>query len=96
MQPEQEGIRNIEADVFAGIHLSETGVVADFIQKIISEIKNIPSEEKEEYLLEVIRRVNKESDLHNSICIMEHCSTKEYFKECLTMLELFCELRRLS
>jgi hypothetical protein len=92
----QNNTQNIEAETFTGMHLSETGIVDDFIHKLKSEIGGWETVKKNEYLHAVIRKVNKESASHNHLCSLENCTVKEYFKECLLKLEVLCELRRLN
>jgi hypothetical protein len=97
MKKEQTGIKpEIDADSFTGMHLSETGNAEEFIQRLKSEIVELDTVQKTKYLHKVIWRVNKESASHNTICSLEDCPVKIYFRDCLLKLEVLCELRRLN
>lgn len=75
-----------EASSFIAMHLNETGLVEEFINKVKDEIKNFDEERKKEFIKSLIRCVEKEKAWHDNLCSIDQCKVKQYFEECLEML----------
>jgi hypothetical protein len=75
------------ANSFVALNLNETGIVDEFINTLKREITTISGEYRDTFVQGIIQSVSKEKAWHESLCAHESCKVKNYFNECLKMLQ---------
>jgi hypothetical protein len=80
----------LEANSFVAMSLNETGDAGEFIERVKLKINEL-KEYKNDFIEGVILHINKEKAWHDSLCVYEKCSVKDYFETCLAGLSLLSE-----